>query len=388
MKSYKYQIFLLMIFPLSVMLQNCSKDETGKPFVSYVRVTKPEASDSLIVSAGQGQMIAIMGGNLQSVNQVWFNDQRSNLVPTFITNSAVVTRVPSQIPDAITNKLKMIFANGDSLLYDFSVDISKPFIDHVRSEYENEGDSLFIYGNYFYAPLTVAFAGGAQGEVLSVASDAQSMVVKVPPGTQPGPITISTNFGQRASDFWFRDNRNIIASFDIPLVNGIWRANDVVASDPSIPAISNKFLRVNKGQLSAWPYLEVYEGTQGSDLSVETKNIPAEAFVNPDNYSLKFEMNTLASVTGANMRLYLGNDNGCCGGDFGAARNNNYYVWAPNLNTSGNWVTVIIPWSDIFSANKQFAYNSAGYGMAIYFHGPNPAIYNFGIDNIRVVPNK
>lgn len=388
MKSYTQPILLLAILSLSVTLFHCSKEESAKPFINYIRVTNPASSDSLLASAGQGQMIAIMGGNLSSVNQVWFNDQKSNLVPTFVTNTTVITRVPSQIPTVITNKMKLIFANGDSLLYDFSVDISKPLIDHVRSEYVNEGDSLFLYGNYFYTPLTVTFTGGAQGEVLTVASDAQSMAIKVPAGAQPDPITVTTNFGEKVSDFWFRDNRNIIASFDIPLVNGIWHANDVVASDPSITNISNKFLRVNKGALSAWPYLEVYEGTQGSDLSVETKNIPEEAFVNPDNYSLKFEINTLASVSGANMRLYLGDDNGCCGGDFGTARNNIYYVWAPNLSTNGKWITVTIPWTEIYSANKQFAFSSSGYGMAIYFHGPNPANYNFGIDNMRVVPNK
>lgn len=379
---------MLMALFASAVLLSCSKDEDGKAFVSYVRVTNPEASDSLVTIAGQGQMIAIMGGNLQSTYQVWFNDQKANLIPTFITNSSIIVRVPSQIPSVITNKLKLVFANEESLQYDFSVDISKPLIDHARSEYENEGDSLFVYGNYFYAPLTVTFTGGAQGEVISIASDAQSMVVKVPAGTQPGPITIASNFGEKVSDFWFADNRGIIASFDISLVNGMWHVNDVVSSDPDIPNVNGKFLRVNKGKLGAWPYLEVYEGTQGSDLSVETKNIPEEAFVNPGNYSLKFEMNTLQSVTGANMRLYLGDDNGCCGGDFGTARNNSYYIWAPNLNTSGNWVTVSIPWSDIFSANNQFAYNGAGYGMAIYFHGPNSAFYNFGIDNIRVVPNR
>jgi hypothetical protein len=333
-------------------------------------------------------MIAIIGGGLQTVRQAWFNDQIATLVPTFITNTTIITRVPSQLPGVITNKLKLIFAKGDSLLYDFSVDISKPSIDHVRSEYVNEGDSLFIYGSFFYPPLDVTFTGGATGEILSVAADGKTIVVKMPAGVQPGPLTVATNFGQRPSIFWMRDNRNIIASFDIPLVNNIWHADAVVSSDPVIKNINNKFLRINKGALPAYPYLEVYEGTQGSDLSVETKNIPPEAFSAPGNYSLKFEVNTLASLTGANMWLYLGNDNGCCGGDFGGARNNIHYIWLPNLNTHGVWETVAIPWADVYAANQQFAYTSSGYGMGMIFHGPNPVTYNLAIDNIRVVPNK
>jgi hypothetical protein len=384
MKSYTQPILLLAILSLSVTLFHCSKEESTKPFINYIRVTNPASSDSLLASAGQGQMIAIMGGNLSSVNQVWFNDQKSNLVPTFVTNTTVITRVPSQIPTVITNKMKLIFANGDSLLYDFSVDISKPLIDHVRSEYVNEGDSLFLYGNYFYTPLTVTFTGGAQGEVLTVASDAQSMAIKVPAGAQPGPITVTTNFGEKVSDFWFRDNRNIIASFDIPLVNWVWHLDAVVASDPQISNINGKFLRVNKG-LQTDAYLEVYEGSleSGSDIAVDSKNIPEEAFVNPDNYTLKFEVNTLQSLTASNMRLYIGGANNS---DLGTARSSTFYVWRPNLNTGGEWQTISIPWADVYSANKQFAYNSSGYAMAIIF--VNTATYNLAMDNLRVVPNK
>jgi hypothetical protein len=394
-QNYKYLLSLLLISTAVGFLSRCSEDEAPTPFVSYIRVTDPTASDSLLVSGGQGQMIAIMGQNLQNVRQIWFNDQKAQVVPTFVTNTTVITRVPSQIPNTINNKMKMIFSNGDSLFYDFSVDINEPLIDHARSEYVNEGDSLFIYGNYFYKPLTVTFTGGVQAEILSIASNVQSIVVKVPAGAQPGPITVTSNFGATESDLWFRDNRNVIASFDIPLANGMWHVHDVVSSDPSIPNIDKKFLRVNKGALGAYPYLEVYEGPQTSDLKAETKNIPEAAFLAPAKYSLKFEISTLASLTGANLRLYLGNDSGH---DFGAARNNYYYVWQPNLTTmGGEWQTVTIPWADVLAANNQdasknpavppFVYNSAGYGMGMYFHGPNPAKYNLAIDNMRVVPN-
>lgn len=388
--NLKNSLLLLMALAASAVLLRCSKsDEMGTPSISYMRVTDPTKSDSLLSIAGQGKMVVIMGQNLGSVQQVWFNDQLGQLVPTFITNTSVFTVVPTQIPAVITNKMKMVFKNGSSIDYDFSVDISKPTVDHVRSEYVNDGDSLYIYGDYFYQPLTVTFTGGTQGTVLKVGSDYKSLIVKVPTGVQPGPITVTTNFGATPSNFWFRDNRNIVASFDIPLVNGIWHADAVVSSDPSVPNLNNKFLRVNKGAKGAWPYIESYEGTQGSDLSVETKNIPQEAFSNPGGYSLKFEINTLQSLTGANLRIYFGNDNGCCGGDFGAARNATYYIWQPNLKTfGGTWQTVIIPWTDIYVANNQFTFNSAGYGMAMYWHGPNAATYNLAIDNIRVVPNK
>jgi len=384
--KFKHSLLLLMALGVSVLLLRCSKNnEMGTPSISYIRVTNPASSDSLLSIAGQGKMVVIIGQNLGSVKSVWFNDQPGQLVPTFITNTSVFTVVPTQIPSVITDKMKMVFADGSSIDYDFSVDINKPTIDHVRSEYVNAGDSLFIYGNYFYKPLIVSLTGGAQAEILSVSSDSKSIIAKMPTGVQPGPLTVTSNFGITVSNFWMQDNRNMIASFDIPLTN-VWQGpNYIISSDQNISAINAKFLRVNKGQLPAYPFLEVYGGPKESDVAHETKNILQEATANAAGYSLKFEVNTLASLTGASMRVYLGDaDNG----SLDAKRQSIYYIWQPNLNTHGIWETITIPWSDVYAANKFFAFNSSGYAMFIYFHGPNPAIHNLAIDNIRVVPNK
>jgi hypothetical protein len=387
MKSkYKYSLLLLVSLLVSAVLLRCTKnDEMGTPSISYIRITDPAASDSLLISANQGQMIVIMGQNLGSVTQAWFNDQPATLIPTFITNTTIITKVPTQIPIVITDKMKLVFANGSSLDYDFSVDISKPQIDHVRSEYVNAGDSLVIYGNYFYKPLVVSFAGGAQAEILSVSADSKILIAKMPTGVQPGPLTVTSNFGAKVSDFWMQDNRNFIASFDVPLTN-VWKGPGyTVSSDPDISAINAKFFRVNLGQLGAYPFLEVYGGPKESDIAIETKNIPQDAIANAAGYSLKFEVNTLVSLTGAYMRVYIGDaDNG----NLDAKRQSIYYTWQPNLNTHGAWQTVTIPWADVYNANKSFAYSSSGYAMFIYWHGPNKATYNYAMDNIRVVPNK
>ncbi|MEO7989830.1 MAG: glycan-binding surface protein [Chryseolinea sp.] len=382
--KYRYKIvFLVIAIAMTGILTNCSDDSDGTPLISYVRITDPTASDSLLVSAGQGQMIAIMGKNLQHTIQIWFNDQPAVLTSTFITSSSIIVRVPSELPEVITNQVKLVFDNGQSLLYDFSVDVSEPVISRMKSDYVNTGDQATFYGDYFYEPLVVTFTGGAVAEIVSV--EDQILVVEVPDGAQPGPVTITNNFGEAETDSWFRDDRNIIANFEGPFVNGFWRGGDfVVASDPAIPNINGKFMRVNKGALGAYPYLELYGGPADGDVALLTKVIPEEAFTKPGSYSLKFEINTLASITGAYMRLYLGSAGG---GTFDDARNNIYYIWQANLDTHGTWETVTIPWADVYTANQQFAYNASGYGMYIYFHGPNAANYNFGMDNFRVVPN-
>lgn len=381
MKSiYRCFVFLLLAAAGAGIFAACSEDDlpnNGQPRVKYIRVTDPGSSDSLIVTAGQGQMIAIIGDNLQDARELWINDQRAVLTPTFITSSSIITRVPSQIPSEITNQMKIIFADGNAITHDFTVDISEPLILYMKSEYVNAGEVATISGNYFYEPLTVTFAGGVTGELVSV--EDEMLEVRVPEGAQPGPITIATNFGETQSDFWFRDNRNIIASFD-GTTNGLWHGPSyIVSSDENIPVISGKFIRMQR-ELGAWAWFELYVGPVTSDVALELKNIPEDAFAHPENYSLKFELNTLKSLTGAAIHMYIGPD-------MPGERGSTNYNWQPNIDTGGQWETISIPWQDVYNANKSFPYNAGGYGVSIHFSGPSPVSADFALDNMRVVPN-
>src|SRR6476646_10631315 len=114
MKSnYKLLFLLLMVVGVVGTISSCKKDKSpGTPTISYVRVTNPTSSDSLLIGAGQGQLIAIVGNNLQEVVQIWFNDQQALLTPSYISNTSIIVRVPSQIPTVITDTMKLIFQNG------------------------------------------------------------------------------------------------------------------------------------------------------------------------------------------------------------------------------------------------------------------------------------
>ena len=111
-------------------------------------------------------------------------------------------------------------------------------------EYVATGDVATINGDFFYKPLTVSFAGGVVGEVVSV--EDKIIKVRVPEGAQPGQVTVKTNFGETKSDFWFRDNRNIFISSDP--YTGWWNESYVVktpgAGDP--PSINGNYIRVKK----------------------------------------------------------------------------------------------------------------------------------------------
>ena len=376
---YKYLFSLLTLLVAGAAITSCSDDDSaGQPEVIYVRVTDPASSDSLLVAAGQGQMVAIMGKNLQTVREIWFNDQQATLNPNFITNTTIITRIPTQIPLEIDNQLKMVFGNGETLVHDFKVEVSEPVIDRMKNEWAPIGEEAVIYGNYFYAPITVTFTGGVTGEIASL--EDQEIHVVVPEGAEPGPITITTNFGETESDFWFHDNRNMFGTFEGPTYYGWWHGpNYIKADDPVIQAINGKFLRV-KTNLSSGAWFEFFVG-EGYDISTLTAQVPADAIENPEDYSLKFELNTLETLVGARIQMYFGNA-------MSADRNNYHYGWNPNLDTGDEWQTISVPFADILEANPNIQVSGTGYGLSFWFwQSPAAVKADFAMDNVRIVPN-
>jgi hypothetical protein len=376
MKSlHKILLMMLVTVGAAGIFSSCKKDNnTGTPYISYVRVTRPESSDSLLVGAGQGQLIAIVGNNLQDAVEVWFNDQQARLTPTYITKTTLLVSVPSQIPRDVTNQLKIIFKNGYVLLHDFVVQISEPYIANMVCEYVADGSVATIRGDFFYEPLTVKFSGGGLGDLVSVTD--QEIQVKVPAGAQPGPLTIKTNFGETKSDFWFRDNRNMLITNDP--YSGWWGQDMVVsASDPL--AINGNFTRITKS-IGGWAWTEWIGGRE--DALATSHNLPDDAVLNPDKYYLKFEINTLKPYNGNMIKIMIGQVNNP-DPDWNAEP----YYFRPPFDTKGKWQTVAISFNEVVANYKtNWGIRPQGYGVKVWFHGPGGVDADVAFDNLRVVP--
>lgn len=375
MKSInKILLTLCMAVGVASIFSACEKDESGTPTVSYVRITRPESSDSLLVGAGQGQLIAIVGNNLQDAVEVWFNDQQARLTPSYITKNSILVSVPTQIPRDVTNKLKIIFSNGYVLLHDFVVQISEPYIASMTLEYVKAGDVAVINGDFFYAPLTVTFAGGAVGELVSVKD--KEIQVKVPAGAQPGQITVKTNFGETKSDFWFRDNRNMLITLD-PWSG--WWGSDLVVQSTDPLAINGNFTRITKN-IGAWAWTEWIGGKE--DALATSHNLPDDAVLNPSKYNLKFEINTLKPYNGNMIKIMIGQVNGP-----DPNWDTEPYYFRPPFDTKGKWQTVTIPFNEVVANYKtNWGVRPQGYGVKVWFHGPGSVEADIAFDNLRVVP--
>ncbi|WP_157976264.1 glycan-binding surface protein [Lewinella sp. IMCC34191] len=369
---------------LVAVFLGCEKDDLidgGRPSIEYVRVTTPEASDSLVVSAFQGSLVAIIGNNLGGTVEVWFNDLMADLNPVYVTDQSILVSVPSDVPTEVTNQIRLQFADGGSLSYAFEVDISEPEINSMKSEYVFDGDVATIYGNYFYEPITVTFTGGLEGEVLpATTEDGQILRVVVPEGAEAGPISVSTNFGTTESDFWFRDDRNIILSSD-PFT-GWWNIDYVVEPSevgPGDPAsINGNYIRVNK-MIGAWEWTEVAGGAADAVGEV-ARNFPDEAIQDPQDYFLKFEVNTVKPYNNNIVRFNFGLP----------SEVNEAYFWQPPYDSQGEWETVAIPLEQVFSAYSNEGVTPVvideGYWTRILIFGGNALDADISFDNFRIVP--
>ncbi len=377
---YRPALFFALLAFMAAFQIACKEEglsDNGEPSITYIRVTNPASSDSLLVGAFQNNLIAIVGENLQDVREIWFNDQKAVLTPTYVTNKTILVSVPAMVPKEINNIMKMIFANGRTLEHSFEVQINEPELLSMNCEYVPEGGIATINGNYFYPPLTVIFAGGVTGELVSV--EDQIIQVRVPKGAVAGQVTVRTTFGETKSDFWFRDNRNIFLGND-PFT-GWWNQAYVVtkpgAGDPV--AINGNYIRV-KEAIGGWQWKEVAGGPPDA-MGPISKNIPDAAILKPADYNLKFEVNTLKPYNNNLLKINVGLAN-----DFVT----DAYQWAPPYDTKGVWKTVTIPFDEVAASYESLGVRMSvspnGYYTRLLFHGGGDLDADISLDNFRVVP--
>ncbi len=347
---YKYLLLLSVAVASAGIFSSCDDDddEGGQPIIRYIRLTDPAAADSLIIAAGQGQMIAIIGQNLGGVRELWINDQEAALTPTLITNTSIITSVPEELPEVVTHKMTLYFSDGKVLEYPFILAVSRPEIISMASEFVDAGDVATINGNYLYAPLTVTFTGGALGEIVSVEEDGTAIEVAVPDDAQPGPITITTNFGQTESSLHFRDNRAFL-NYDNLTASGSWRSGTTAATD----GIDGNYL-VLKGKLGPNERTEDYPGGgYVSEFWAKVNGRPEGNLLpgKPEDYVMKFEINAVE---------WYGSYLNICFAPWGHENSNQEY-WSNDLNAraywgpwdakdsdyaTNGWITAIIPMTD------------------------------------------
>lgn len=251
-----WHAMLLMAFAVTGLTMASCKDQPdayevadGTPTIHYVRCLSTEiknnndASDThytkgeLVESASPQSTLCLVGDNLRSVYELYFNDCKAILNTSYITDNTLIVDVPKSVPKKVTNKIYMVTRDGQQTTYDFSVDIPAPSINAMSCEYAGIGDRVTFTGDYYvdYAdsPLEIYFtdANGSliPAEINSIADDYTSVDVTIPEGAAKGPISMTSIYGTSTSAFYYLDDRGLMFDFDNGRIDQGWHAREILA---------------------------------------------------------------------------------------------------------------------------------------------------------------
>lgn len=376
----------------------------GVPTIYYIRPPDVNKADSLLVGAYMGETICIVGDNLTSIQELYFNDIKALLNINFITKNTLFVTVPKDVPNEKLDKIIMVLKSGEKVNHDFIVRIPSPEVASVKCEQVPEGEDVIIYGDYFFdnqtVPLTISIGDFIVPKQDILEIQKTEVKFKSPAMSVKGSISVTTAYGNSGrTKFVYHDDRGILFNFDdYPIVPG-WGRPTLIETGPD--AISGNYMKF-KGNITAGEWAGPGEGFQcnfwGEENGVPTGNL----FVSdPATSILKFEINVLEAWSALPMNIFFaaqGSQEGSLWND--AVPRAQWIPWqsAGGSFTTDGWITVSIPISE-------FKYNGAGkdigtlpgnYGALLIY------VYNRGradavgtdcspvmlIDNVRVIPGE
>ncbi len=377
----------------------------GNPTIYYVRPTNPDIADSLMTGALLGETICIVGDNLNSVQELYFNDKRAILNINLITKNTLVVTVPAERSEEITDKIYFINQAGDTTEYDFVVLMPPPSVRRIVCEVVPKGDEVVIQGDYFFDddpddnPLEVKIGTYTVPSADIVSIEKTKLVFKAPAEEISGNISVKTIFGTSPkSQQRFRDDRGFITGFEEGFNGGWGRPSaDQLQADPAF-ALTGKYAVIS-GDLSS---VDGWGG--GTIINVWSQDNAGVGMTNPlfssapSTSILKMEVYVTTPWTGTPMTFFFapqGDNENCLWAD-GTQPRGFWVPWqATGSYVSEGWETVSIPIADMKfngagadvgepKAFGQLTISMHNRGMAAYDGTPcSPTIL---LDNIRVIP--
>jgi hypothetical protein len=398
----------------------------GIPVVKSIRYAN---TDTYITQAYMNETVCLLGDNLRSVTQLWFNDQKATLNTSYITDNTLLVSVPKNYPQKRTDKIYLITKNeADTVKYDFVVLPPLPNVASMSNEWAAVGEEVTIYGDYFIddtsSPVVISFPGADVPHADMTFDGSSSVTFKVPAGALPGYVSVKTMSGTSRSKFMYKDSRNILFDWDGSrgghAIGQGWRNGSKVhrtpGSDP-FPAIDGNYIcfqgkEVGPGASDVWDEDNLsfnYWPTPGDPLKGELSLRPEFARLIEDygigGLQIKFEALVNTPWTNVGLQLVFTSNADVTM----AAATNAYFgnvsiargIWEPwvsaggSFDTAGKWITVSIPLSDFNkkpngTASESTLKADSLTGLSFFlWYGTSSGTKctpTIAIDNIRVVP--
>jgi hypothetical protein len=299
----------------------------------------------------------IVGKNLAATQYVSFNGYQTTINPVYATETHLIVRIPDLVPTVATsaqvpNELKVVNSSGETT-YAFTVLPPAPVIDAISNEFAKEGETITLFGQYFYFVKEVVFPGDVVAtEVMANDPSGKSMTVKIPAGIDPskGDIVVTSESGSSAASRRTKlfNGEGIIHNWDD--VNGFGWGLDagkaVVTSAPGIAPIDNNFGLVSQVVPGGWGW--------NNDKVISMSNWATNRLI-PETTSPKYAAN--APISNFDLKMEVAASGG------GSIEGLELLVWIPGTpsgtveksvpltnfvrSTDGKWYTLSVPLADL-----------------------------------------
>jgi hypothetical protein len=373
----------------------------GIPVIHYIRYQDNDLEEQLLDGAFMNENIILIGDNLTSIQEVWFNNVKALLNINFITKNTLFVNVPRDLPSVRTDKIYLVTGAKDTVTYDFEVKIPAPVLTRIKCEQIPEGGEVVLYGDYFSAnnpSLIHVFVGDYEIPTSDIVSfEKTKLVFKAPAIDIKGAVEVKTLYGSsgRTKEI-FHDDRGFITDFEDGFVGG-WGRPTHIEDDPAY-SLSGKYVRLS-GNLTVGTWV-----SGGNDYTIniwgEDNGVPSGNLFpsDPATSVLKFEANVLEAWSGMPMIFCFYAQ----GGQEGYLWDTNYprgywYPWKGiDSYVTDGWETISIPLADCkYDGAGNVVSVATAYGalgISVHTFGNNEDVVGTDcspvilIDNIRVIP--
>lgn len=351
---------------------------SGAPVISAVYDVADTDMTTPITQGTLGQMVVIVGQNLNNLQSVKFNTVSCDMQNVYSELTRAFVQIPSTLSKEQQNKIELTTDCGTAT-FDFLVPFPPLTVAALSCEFQNAGDSVTVLGSNFHlydfesGQSTVSIDGQTLG-VGSVTST--SMRVAIPEGTPDNSVLTfawQTNGISYTQTLPFRPTRYLLfGDFSGVSMDIKGQVQIAVEGDDGIGAqawLDQKNLHFT-GFYGAWAWNTI-------DLSCNmTEAIGTIADDALNDYVLKMEVLTptsfpLTDQTGLQFCFNWGDS----------------YAWNPagglGINTRGQWQTVSLPLAPM--ATKGISAPGKWQTLRIVFQPHSNYDADFRLANMRIV---
>lgn len=362
-----------------------------------------DVGDSIVTTCYPDSMLLIQGKNLASTRQVLFNGYPALLNATYITNEAIVLRIPSKAPNLATAKDPAVVTNLMTVVTDFGnaswamkLLQSPPQVYSWGNENASPGTINELKGNAFYGIKKIIYPGNVAVTNFEIDKDNEVLQYTVPTydRTSFGWAEVQATFGTAYfpvnSENIQNDTVRVFSNFDN--INRFSNWPGLLVNNTTYVGNNTKFVSMFGTGFNEWYISDAPTNGGGAVLNQGKCIDKTNLATNVGDWAIRFE-------------LYLEKWNFAGDGVIqicieknGPGEGNSWGVNYKPASTKdiGKWLTITMPiinlreeiafvWKQDTPVNLTDIFGTNGFKQITVRVNNVKAPYKVGIDNIRFI---